>query len=193
MVLHSPPPVYARDPSLCVGIIKKADVVGMPPDAGGNDNGLPSGSAVVAILIGFRDAVDGLLELGGGSSGAGVSVATLPSSIGAGDALDGPSDAGDLAVSLSHPGVLVDRLLGNEDTNVVSLHSRKTVNLLGTGGAVDGLLCNGVMVDDSLGAGVWVDGSSWGTSFPHFGSFGDGVLEVGSSGSVGYGLLGMSI
>ena len=55
----TPPPVYARDPSLCVGIIKKANVVGMPPDAGGNDNVLPGGSPVVAGSMGFMDAVDG--------------------------------------------------------------------------------------------------------------------------------------
>ncbi len=104
--------------------------------------------------------------------------------------MDGLLDAGDLAVSLSRAGVLVDGLLGNEDTKVVSLHSQKTVDLFGAGDAVDGLLCNGVVVDDSLGAGVWADGSSLGTSFPHFGSLGAGVLEVVSSGSAGHGLLG---
>ena len=129
--------------------------------------------------------------MGSGSLGAGVSVATFPSSIGAGDTLDGPSDAGDLAVDSSCIGVRVDRFLGNEDAKVVSLHSGKMMDLLGgAGGAVDGLLCNGVVVDDSLGAGVCVDSSLLGTFLPHFGSSGAGVLEVGSSGSAGHSLLG---
>jgi hypothetical protein len=129
--------------------------------------------------------------LGGGSLGAGVSAASFPSSIGAGDALDGPSDAGDLAVGSSCVGVRIDGFLGNEDAKEVSLHSGKMMDLLGVaGGAVDGLLCNGVVVDDSLGAGVCVGGSSLGTSRPHFGSSGAGVLEVGSLGSAGHSLLG---
>ena len=164
----------------------------MPPDAGGDDNGLPGASAMVSSSMGFRDAVDGLMKLGGGSPGNGVSLTTLPSSIGAGDALDGPLDAGDLAVSSSCIGVRVDGFLGNEDAKVVSLHSGKMMDLLGgAGGMVDGLLCNGVVVDDSLGAGVCVDSSLLGTSLPHFGSSGAaGVLEVGSSGSAGHSLLG---
>ena len=129
--------------------------------------------------------------MGGGSLGAGVSAASFPSSIGAGDALDGPSDAGDLAVGSSCVGVRIDGFLGNEDAKEVSLHSGKMMDLLGVaGGAVDGLLCNGVVVDDSLGAGVCVGGSSLGTSRPHFGSSCAGVLEVGSLGSAGHSLLG---
>jgi hypothetical protein len=36
-------------------------ILGMPPDAGGDDNGLPGASAMVASSMGFRDAVYGLL------------------------------------------------------------------------------------------------------------------------------------
>ena len=63
--------------------------------------------------------------MGSGSLGAGVSVATFPSSIGAGDALDGPSDAGDLAVDSSCVGVVPGH--GDLDILLVILYMRVKV------------------------------------------------------------------